>query len=178
MTGRRLDISDAEPTYALQRVVIADAGGRLHEMAERRLAPPAGAPAIFWAADALLTSTADPAVANVSLEAVVTQLDALPQDYVWIATLLLAGEAAAVLEELDAALVIVDQLAPSDGAHGVSGIGTAFLGPVARVLGRLSAVLGDARSAHRLLSKARKEAGGAGEGAWATRAAQDLARVS
>ena len=76
------------------------------------------------------------------LERAVRQLEALPQDFFWLATVALLAEASAKLPDPESAGALYDALAPYSGCMVQVGYAGA-LGPVVRLLGLLAAARGD-----------------------------------
>jgi tetratricopeptide (TPR) repeat protein len=76
------------------------------------------------------------------LERIVSELDNLPRDYFWLTTVAILAEGSAKLAHAETAAVLYEALEPYSGC--IVQVGYAgCLGPVARLLGLLSATRGD-----------------------------------
>jgi class 3 adenylate cyclase/tetratricopeptide (TPR) repeat protein len=93
--------------------------------------------------------------ARVALQALVAKgLDAIPRDWLWLATMVLASEVAAEIADLELVRELSDLLRPYERRGVPIAIGVGYLGTTSRALGLLASRIGDHRTAVRDLSDA------------------------
>ena len=142
---RRMETADAESVFAAQLFLIRLGQGRVGELLPAVEQFVEAYPALAaWRAALPLAYLADgrDAESAAELERAVAGLDALPQDFFWLATVALLAEASAKLPHPDSAGVLYEALAPYAGCMVQVGY-AGTLGPVSRLLGLLAAARGD-----------------------------------
>ena len=104
-------------------------------------------------------------------------LGAVPMDWLWTATMVLAAEVAASLDQRDLVAELIDLLRPYERRGVPVAVGVAYLGTTSRALGLLAAALGDYQTAIGDLEDAIEIETRLGAGAYEARARLDLART-
>jgi hypothetical protein len=153
---RRMETADADSVFAAQLFLIRLGQGRVRELVPAVEQFVEAFPALAaWRAGLPLGYLADERRAEsvVELERAVAGLDALPEDFFWLATVALLAEASAKLPHPESAGVLYDTLAPYAGCMVQVGY-AGSLGPVERLLGLLAAARGDRDAAVRHLTEA------------------------
>ena len=153
---RRLETADAESVFAAQLFLIRFGQGRVRELApavEQFVKDYPGLAA--WRAGLPLCYLADgrDGECAAELERAVGELDALPKDFFWLATVALLAEASAKLPHIESAGVFYDTLAPYAGCMAQVGY-AGTVAPVELLLGQLAAARGERDAAVRHLNKA------------------------
>ncbi|WP_353808865.1 LuxR C-terminal-related transcriptional regulator [Agromyces sp. SYSU T00194] len=107
------------------------------------------------------------------------RLDALPPTAVeWLIACQAFSRLAILADDRASAAQLRDTLAPFGHLHVVAGVTTPYGGPVALVLGRLEAFLGDAGAAGEWFAQAERRAAELGAVRYARAAADEAARIS
>ena len=153
---RRMETADAESVFAAQLFLIRLGQGRVRELVPAVEQFVEAFPALAaWRAGLPLAYLADerPAESAAELERAVAGLDALPEDFFWLATVALLAEASGKLPHPDSAGVLYETLTPYAGCIVMIGY-AGSLGPVERLLGLLAAARGDSDTAVRHLTDA------------------------
>ncbi len=104
-------------------------------------------------------------------------LRAVPVDWLWTATMVLAAEVAASLDERDVVIELIDLLRPYERRGVPVAVGVAYLGTTSRALGLLANALGNYEMAISDLENAIEIETRLGAGAYEARARLDLART-
>ena len=153
---RRMETADAETVFAAQLFLIRLGQGRVAELLPAVEQFVEAYPALAaWRAALPLVYLADGRGSDSAreLERAVAGLDALPQNFFWLATVALLAEASGKLPHAGSASVLYDTLAPYAGCTVPVGYAGSF-GPVERLLGLLAAARGDRDAAVRHLEDA------------------------
>ena len=104
-------------------------------------------------------------------------LRAVPMDWLWTATMVLAAEVAASLDKRELVAELIDLLRPYQRRGVPVAVGVAYLGTTSRALGLLATALGDYQMAIGHLEDAIEIETRLGAGAYEARARLDLART-
>ena len=142
---RRMETADADSVFAAQLFLIRLGQGRVRELVPAVEQFVEAFPALAaWRAGLPLGYLADERRAEsvAELERAVAGLEALPEDFFWLATVALLAEASAKLPHPESAGVLYDTLAPYAGCMVQVGY-AGSLGPVERLLGLLAAARGE-----------------------------------
>ena len=176
----RMETADAESVFAAQLVMIRIAQGRLRELVEAvehytlefpELAPwRAGLPIAYIAAERFDEATAE-------LERAMDGLGDIPEDFFWLAAVILLADASAQLGHRESADVLYETLAPYAGTMVQLGY-AGSLGPVSRRLGLLAAVRGDRDEAVAHLESTLAAMEAAGLRLFETQAREDLEQLA
>jgi DNA-binding SARP family transcriptional activator len=177
---RRMETADAESVFAAQLFLIRLGQGRVRELVPAVEQFVDAYPALAaWRAALPLAYLADGREADSAreLERAVTGLDAVPQDFFWLATVGLLAEASGKLRDARSAAVLYEALAPYGDCIVQVGYAGA-LGPVERLLGVLAAARGDRDAAVAHLERALARASTTGLRLYETQARTELDELS
>jgi DNA-binding SARP family transcriptional activator/tetratricopeptide (TPR) repeat protein len=154
-TGARAEPVSAGQYYAAQLLEIRREQGRMGELepALRQLvAQYPGRLAYRAALGILLTETGKAEHARDELATLT--LSQIPQDVDWLLTTTLLADVYASLRDADRSTALYELLLPYEAANVVIGFAASCDGPVARLLGRLAAVIGELSEAARHFERA------------------------